>query len=57
MSRNREVEIFGKKYIIRYKSIAWYVTMILDGIYWFSLIAFLIFDIWALISLVIILLG
>lgn len=53
MKRNIEVEIFGKKYTVRYKSIAWYVIMILDGIYWFTLCAFLIFDIWAFISLLI----
>lgn len=53
MKRNIEVEIFGKKYKVRYKSIAWYVIMILDGIYWFTLCAFLIFDIWAFISLLI----
>lgn len=54
MFKNKEVTIFGKKYKIRYKSIAWWVMAISEFLYWLTLSLFLIFDIWALVSIVII---
>lgn len=56
MSKNKEVEIFGKKYIIRYKSIAWWIMMIGECLYWLILSIFIIFDIWAFISIVLLVL-
>lgn len=56
MSKNKEVEIFGKKYIVRYKSIAWWIMMIGEALYWLILSVFVIFDIWAFISIVLLIL-
>lgn len=56
MFRNKEVEIFGKTYKIRYKSIAWWFLVIGECLYWLVLSLFLIFDIWAFISIVLIVL-